>query len=163
METFDNNTIQQSSLEINEEIKSNLITYSKWSAFLSILGFIGIGFMVLAAFGMFIFSSFMGGMSEFGQMRGMNGMGAFGGMVGFGWIGFFYLILAAMYFFPIYYLLKSSIKMKRGINASDQLSFNLGFHYLKSHYKFIGIFTIVIMSLYILLIFAAMIMSVARF
>lgn len=162
METVESYTTTNNSLEFNDEIKRDLVTFSKWSMFLAILGFVGLGFMVLAALGVFLASSLMAPVSDYGHIRGMNGMGPFGGMVGFGWIGIFYMILAAMYFFPIYYLLKSSVKIKRGINATDQFSFNLGFHYLKAHYKFIGIFTIVIISLYILVIFGVMIMALLR-
>jgi len=62
-----------------------------------------------------------------------------------------YLIIAVIYFFPIYYLYNFSVKMKKALLSDDQTLLRNAFEDLKSHYKFVGIFTIVILSLYLLM------------
>lgn len=126
-------------LQLDQTAKDFLKETAKWAYFLSILGFIGIGFMVLI--GIFAGTIF----STFGNA--MGGMGGFGGSFG-ALMGFFYVFIAAVYFFPVYYLNKFATNAKRAFrdNDSEALSNSLG--YLKSHYKFIGILMLAILALY---------------
>lgn len=126
-------------LQLDQTAKDFLKETAKWAYFLSILGFIGIGFMVLI--GIFAGTIF----STFGNA--MGGMGGFGGTFG-ALMGFFYVFIAAVYFFPVYYLNKFATNAKRAFrdNDSEALSNSLG--YLKSHYKFIGILMLAILALY---------------
>lgn len=121
-------------LRIDKATKSFLGEAAKWTTFLSILGYIGIGFMVLAAIVLFA----VGSSISMGPMAG--------GM----WMGVFYLALAAFYFIPINLLYKFSSNMKTALSSNDQASLVKAFEYLKSHYKFIGILTIVLIGIYIL-------------
>ncbi|WP_374173973.1 hypothetical protein [Flavobacterium tructae] len=126
-------------LQLDQTAKDFLKETAKWAYFLSILGFVGIGLMVLiAVFAGTIFSA-MG--------NSMAGMGGFGGSFG-ALMGFFYVFIAAIYFFPVYYLYKFAVNTKRAFreNDSELLTSSLG--YLKSHYKFIGIFMLAILALY---------------
>ena len=68
-----------------------------------------------------------------------------------GILGFIYVIIALIYFFPISYLFKFAKKMKNALKSSDNTELTSAFSNLKSHYKFIGIFTIIILSLYVLI------------
>lgn len=136
---MENNNQNNSNLVINDYIKGYLIEISKWAKFLSILGFIGLGFMMIAA----IIMLFAGSMIDH-YSNSANPLGA-------GVIGIVYLVMAALYFFPILYLFKSAVSLKNGIISNDEMTLTDGFQNLKSHYKFIGIFTIVIISLYILI------------
>jgi len=52
----------------------------------------------------------------------------------------------------VYYLLQFSNKMKKAISTKNDETLAKAFEMLKSHYKFIGVFTVITMSLYILLI-----------
>ncbi|MDL2143397.1 MULTISPECIES: hypothetical protein [Flavobacterium] len=126
-------------LQLDQTAKDFLKETAKWAYFLSILGFVGIGLMVLiAVFAGTIFSA-MGN-----SMAGMGGLGgSFGALM-----GFFYVFIAAIYFFPVYYLYKFAVNTKRAFreNDSELLTSSLG--YLKSHYKFIGIFMLAILALY---------------
>ncbi|WP_294296170.1 DUF5362 family protein [uncultured Chryseobacterium sp.] len=121
-------------LRIDATAKSFLDEAAKWTTFLSILGYIGIGFMVLAAFVLFA----VGSSINMGPMSGGS------------WIGIFYLALAAFYFIPINLLYKFSSNMKTALRSNNQTSLVKAFEYLKSHYKFIGILTIVLIGIYIL-------------
>ena len=133
-------------LHLEQSAKDFLKETAKWAYFLSILGFIGVGLMVvLALFAGTLFSTL-------GST--IPGMGAMGGSFGV-LIGVFYFALAAIYFFPVYYLNKFATNAKRAFRENDSEALTNSFEYLKSHYKFIGIFTLSIMILYgLILVFA---------
>lgn len=131
-------------LEVNNEIKGFLKETSKWAYFLSILGFVGIGLMVLGGVGFSLFS----GMNQFGGTTAY-GLGYSAG------VGLFYIIFALIYFFPILYLFKFAKNMKMALSSENNDNFKSAFLNLKSHYKFIGIFTIAIIGLYVLILFGA--------
>lgn len=126
-------------LQLDQTAKDFLKETAKWAYFLSIVGFVGIGLMlVIAVFAGTIFASM-------GSAMG----GAFGSSFGAA-MGFVYVFIAAIYFFPVFYLFKFSVNAKKAFreNDSEALSSSLG--YLKSHYKFIGIFMAAILALYAL-------------
>ncbi|MFH6999111.1 hypothetical protein ACHRVZ_14335 [Flavobacterium sp. FlaQc-57] len=127
-------------LQLDQTAKDFLKETAKWAYFLSIVGFVGIGLMLLVA----VFAG-----TIFASMGSAMG-GAFGGSFGAA-MGFVYVFIAAVYFFPVYYLNKFSVNAKRAFrdNDSEALSNSLG--YLKSHYKFIGIFMVAILALYALI------------
>ena len=127
-------------LQLDQTAKDFLKETAKWAYFLSIVGFVGIGLMlVIAVFAGTIFTSM-------GSAMG----GAFGSSFGAA-MGFVYVFIAAIYFFPVFYLFKFSVNAKKAFreNDSEALSSSLG--YLKSHYKFIGIFMAAILALYALI------------
>ncbi len=119
---------------------------STWTYILSIIGFIGIGLMVLAGI---IFSFTMGG------MLGDNPYESFG--IDISYFGMIYIVLGLIYFLPVMYLFNFSRKMKLALNLNTNEDLSAAFSNLKSHYKYLGIFTIVIISLYVLIIVIAMI------
>lgn len=129
-------TLKNSNLHLTEESKSFLKETAKWAYFLSILGFVGVGFMVvLALFMGTIFSKLGVFGARFGMMEG-------------GFITVIYLLLAVLYFFPVYYLFQFSSKAKVAFNCNDYETLTTSFEYLKSHYKFMGILALVIFSIY---------------
>ncbi|WP_264531281.1 hypothetical protein [Flavobacterium sp. N502540] len=126
-------------LQLDQTAKDFLKETAKWAYFLSILGFVGIGLMVLiGVFAGTIFSA-MG--------NSMSGMGGFGSSFG-ALVGFFYVFIAAINFFPVYYLYKFAVNTKRAFRENDSELLTSSFGYLKSHYKFIGIFMLAILALY---------------
>lgn len=128
---------------LNSEIKSYLAETAKWGYFLSIVGFIGIGFMVLA--GLFM-----------GSFMSTLGMGA-AGMINPAIFTVMYLIFAALYFFPVLYLFKFSTKMKVALRSDNEAELTTSFQNLKSLYKFMGILTAIILGLYALIFVFGMI------
>lgn len=119
-------------LSVTEEIKSYIAEAAKWMKFIAIIGFVAVGLMVLG--GVFVMAAaMMAGGFRAGEMAGM---------------GFAYFILAILYYFPISYLLRAANGLKEGVLSGNQVSLTSGFQNLKSHYKFIGIMTIIILSLY---------------
>lgn len=117
---------------------------AKWTKFLAILGFVGIGFMVLGSLVMlFAPSSLMS-----------NGDFPFGGKI---FMMLLYLAFAVLYYFPISYLYQFSENTKKAIENNDNNAIRDAFEFLKSHYKFMGILTIILLSFYAIMIFIGLI------
>ncbi|MFD1615115.1 hypothetical protein [Gelatiniphilus marinus] len=141
-------------LEVNDEIKGLLKETASWTYFLSILGFIGIGIMV-------IFGIFFGAIMSSSALGDANPYAAMGFSMGY--FGLIYVVMALIYFFPVYYLFNFSRKMKTALSTTNKDDFKLAFANLKSHYKYVGIFTIAIISIYIVLIFGSMMFAATSF
>ncbi len=153
MEEF--TTSEKPNLQLTEESKSYLKETAKWAYFLAILGFVGIGFLVLFAlfFGT-IFSrlgSFGGNSMPFPMMAG-------------GFITVIYLLLAVLYFFPVYYLFQFASKAKAAFSIMNNEKLTESLQYLKSHYKFMGIMAIIVFSFYgVVFLFTIITFLFARF
>jgi len=126
-------------LGINSNIKGYLKETSKWAYFLSIVGFICIFLIIIVGLVItFSKANIFGGTA---YQRGYT-LG----------VGISYIILALVYLFPMLYLFKFSSKMKTALKLDNNENFESAFLNLKSVFKYMGIFTIVIISLYILAI-----------
>ena len=122
-------------LEISNQSMHYLNEIRKWTSFFTILGFIMIGILVL--FGL-LFSTILEFLTQ--------------GQADFPFpsylIGIFYLIFALIYLFPVLYLSRFSQSLKGALNSKDTEQLTIAFKNLKSHLKFLGIMTIIIISLY---------------
>jgi len=106
----------------------------KWSMFLAILGFISLGFILLAAIFMGVIFRLIGDDTLHSSFTiAMSVM---------------YLVIGVLYFFPIYYLLKFSQKSRDAVRDHNSNSLSEAIGNLKSHYKFLGIMSIVMIVLY---------------
>jgi hypothetical protein len=72
--------------------------------------------------------------------------------VGAGSITLVYVLIGLLYFFPCLYLFNFSSKMQIALRNNDQELLNQSFKNLKSCFKFIGILTIIVISIYLLVI-----------
>jgi hypothetical protein len=129
----------QTNIELNEQALDSLRTSAKWSMFLAIMGFIGIGLIILAAIAMTSVMSMMpSDVMPLGNIKGF--------------LGGIYFLMAIIYTPPVYYLYKYASDMQNALlqSSSDNIAIALG--YLKSHHKFLGISIIVFISLYFVLI-----------
>ena len=133
MENSENNVLSENTF-INREINNYLMITSKWGNFLAIVGYIGMGLLILVGILMMVGMSFMNNYSHTGSE--------------FWLIGLLYILLAVVYYFPVTYLYKFSIQIKNGLSQKDQSVLTSGFLNLKSLLKFMGILTIVFLSLY---------------
>lgn len=149
VETSEESTVEKFELQLNESAKGFLKEAAKWAYFLSILGYIGIGLIVLAAIFAGTLFAFMSNMS-----REMGHIGSLGGS----FITALYLIIAALYFFPIYYLNRFASNLRDAFRDNDSETLAKSFEYLKSHYKFIGILAVITLCFYAL-IFAGVIIA----
>ena len=141
------------SLNIDSYSRQYLFEAARWAKFLSIVGFIICGLIALA--GIFAgsmlssFSSRYGGGNDMGMMRSFGGLAIV-----------FYLLVAVLYFFPCLYLYRFSNRMRTALASESQSELNASFENLKSLFKFVGIMTIIILSIYVLIfLFAALAMG----
>ncbi|MBV5315778.1 MAG: hypothetical protein JZU47_20940 [Prolixibacteraceae bacterium] len=145
MENFENNTPVESSVLRNMKINEYLFEAAKWGKFLAIVGYVMMGLLVVLAFVM------MFGVSLLSKAAGSG----FPMMM----IGMVYLVLAGVYFIPVTYLYKFSVQMKQAVESQDEGLYTSSFENLKSLFKFMGIFTIVMLSLYALALLIAVPMA----
>ena len=125
-------------LKLNNIAKTFLRETAKWAYFLAIVGFIGIGLMVLLALVMGIVFSAIPGTPDLPFNAGPL-------------MTFIYLIFAGLYFYPVLYLYRFANKMKVALARNDEDVLTNSLENLKSHYKFMGILTIVLLGFYALL------------
>lgn len=139
---------EENTLRITNEIIIQLNDAGKWGKFLAIMGFVTMGFMVLAGFVMSIVMAFV-------PMPSGNPF-PFPPFL----FGFFYLLLALIYLFPVLYLYRFSTGIKQAILLKNQEQLTKAFFYLKALYRFIGILTIVFLALYPIIIVVMIIVGV---
>lgn len=150
METTQSNLFE---LQIDDLSSGYLKETARWAKFLSILGFIGCGLIILIGLGMmFAFSSI--NTTEFG--------GAMGNMYSRG-LPIIYIALSALYFFPCLYLYRFATGMQAALQAGEPVKLQTSFRNLKSCFRFIGILTIILLAIYLLAIVGVAIIGFASF
>jgi hypothetical protein len=132
-------------LIIDHESSSYLGDTARWAKFLSILGFIFIGLMVIMAFSIGVI------MSKFTSQ--LNDSSAVASALPSAIFTFIFLVFAVLYFFPTLFLYRFATRMQMAIRNNDQPQLIGSFRSLKSCFRFIGILTIIVLGLYVLLIF----------
>lgn len=139
METYSQSTVSTEQnlfeLQIDHETTSYLGETAKWAKFLSIVGFVFCGFMVVAA----LFAGTIA--ATLNPLGGTMGAGGFMQIV-------LLIAMVALYFFPCLYLFNFAKKMQLALRNNDQINLNDSFKSLKSNFKYVGILTIVIISFY---------------
>ncbi|MNJ95193.1 hypothetical protein D3C87_129000 [compost metagenome] len=146
-----NSSFDSFELQFTQQAQGFYREAAKWATFLSIVGFIGTAFMVIAALFMFAMGSTFGSSMGDSPLAGMLSGGLLGGS---------YLFFAILNFFAAYYLFKFASKTKQAFANNDGAALTESFENLKSYYKFTGIFVIVIIALYILAIIGAIVVGV---
>jgi hypothetical protein len=124
-------------LTITSTAKGFLKETAKWCKFLSVLGFVGLGLLFLSSF---FISSVYSNMPQAAAVPFNLGIV----------MTVVYILIIAIYIFPLYYLYQFSLKLKKALLSKDEKILADAFEMLKSHYKFIGVFTIIMLSIYIL-------------
>ncbi len=128
-------SFQGSSLTVSPQASAYLNEARKWSKFLAILGFCFIGLAILAGLFAGTFIARMGGQQDMPFPPYIFSV--------------IYAGMGAIYFFPIYYLLKFSNHMKSALVNQNSRELDTAFEYLKSHYKYIGILFIILLAFYV--------------
>jgi hypothetical protein len=132
-------------MELNDQSKNYLLEIARWATILSIIGFIVIGLLVLVSFsaGAILAESPYSELGISPQILSVT-----------------YLIIAGVYFIPIYFLYQFGIKTKNAIVNNDTDLLTFGLKKLKSHYKFIGIVMIIAFGLNILIMLIGMLTAI---
>jgi hypothetical protein len=146
--------MEQNDLLINDFTISataqiNLVTAAKWGKFLAIVGFIFCALMLFGglASSLFLSSSFDSNNSSLPFMK---------------YAGVIYIVMAVALFLPCLYLMKFSTKMLEAVKSSNQESLDVSIANLKSMFKFYGIFILVILGIYALVIIFFIAATLAR-
>ncbi len=137
-------------LIISHRTEKSLLAISGWTKFIAIVGFIFLGLMVLFGFSMgSIMSKTMPGDSDAGTIISVI-------------MGFSYLVIAGIYFYPIFALLKFSILSQRAVRTKNNNDIDEAFSFLKGHYTYVGVLMLIglifmlIEIIAILFVFSAM-------
>jgi ABC-type dipeptide/oligopeptide/nickel transport system permease component len=138
-------------LQIDQQSISYLGETARWAKFLSIVGFIMCGLMIVLA----LFAGTL--MATLSRFRSNDALQSMAGMESA--FPLIYIAIALLYFFPCLYLFNFAGKMQTALHDNDQTSLNASFGQLKSCFKFVGILTIIVLSFYILV--AIVVISVA--
>lgn len=130
-------------LSIDEGNRSNLAEAARWGRFLSILGFIMCGLIVLIGVFAGSFLAMFMSRPEFEDMESGAMPAGMGGLM-----LIIYIIIAVIYFFPCLFLFRFSNQMKAALASNDQEALNSSFQNLKSMFKYLGILAIIFLALY---------------
>ena len=140
METIENNQQPDNSNIINSEAKDYLLQACKLGNILAIVGYIVVALLVLMA---------VTSLNDFSRYSGTDVEFSIGDS------GFIYFIIAAVVFlFPVSYLHQFSIQMKKGLISNDEEKITFGFKILKYFFKLMGVFIIVLIFIYIMVLIA---------
>lgn len=129
---------------LNAELTNTSISYlkesAKWGRFLSILGFILSGLMILGSlFMMTVFSSIPAS-TDLGPMSALPGAA----------MGLMYIFIALLYLLPSLFLFRFSKNTLQAINSSNSSQITTAFKNLKSMFKFMGIAAIIFIGIYVI-------------
>jgi len=128
-------------LRVSNDAKGFLKEAARWAQFLSIIGFVMIGLVLIVTL-----ISFAIGAESASSLDGAFSISVGGGLGGV--LGL--IILLIIYFFPILYMYNFSVNIKKALQIDDEDALTKGFEYLKSHYKYVGILTIILMSIWLI-------------
>lgn len=134
-------------INVDQAGRSHLSEAARWAKFLSIIGFIMCGIIVLV--GVFFGSVFSTLTSGYGNSpyddlstSAASGLGTMAAV--------FYIIFALIYFIPTLFLYRFATKMKTALASNDQIVLNASFQNLKAAFRFVGILTIIMIALWLL-------------
>lgn len=137
---------QLEQLTLNNASKTFLREIATWARFFSIIGFVFMALLLVFAF--FTIPIFK--MATKLQPGVPDNLGVVMLVTN--------VLIVIIYFFPTYYLWQFSTHMKKALSTKNDEILATSFEKLKSNYKFIGVLTIITLSLY-LLFFGAAIMG----
>ena len=131
---------QLEQLVVTSKAKGFLKEIAKWAFFFVILGFISIALLIVVAVLMVtVYAPMLDMVSE---QQGIPYLSVS--------LMCTYLIAALISIIPVVYLLKFSRKMKEALATKSDSVLTDALENLKSHFKFIGVLTIIVISLYFL-------------
>ena len=136
---------QNSTLTIERSAMGYLMETARWGKFMAIFGFIGLGLLVVMAL-------FYG--TAMGTIMGpeVESLPASFSII----IAVVYILFAALFLFPVLYLFRFSSQIQSSIRSKNSMEFTEALSNLKSLFKFMGIYAIVILALYGIIIVGAL-------
>ncbi len=144
-EILNQNESATNAMTVTESMKSDLLCAAKWAKFLCIVGCVGVAIMLIASLGMIL----IGGLVS----KALPDM-PFGPA-----LGFLYLIIAALYIYPLMKGFQFANATKVACLYNDQYQLARGVTGLKDLIKFTGILTIVVISICVIVIVFAILFA----
>jgi len=141
---------EETKIEISSEALENLNVTRRWTTFLSVLGFILIGLIIVAGIATSLF------LTVFKTQQTNLGIPESLLIVAFAAFG----ILCC---FPVFFLFRFSKNIRDAIQNRNQRKLAKGFRYLRLFFAFFGILVILVISVYlIMLLFAGASISILK-
>ncbi|MFZ0281377.1 MAG: hypothetical protein WAL29_06995 [Bacteroidales bacterium] len=135
-------TPAENKMEIGPEALKHLNSMRKWTMFLSVLGFIFFGLLIIIGVATSTFlTAFRSKEVNLGIPESL--------MI------FLFIIIAALYFFPVFFLFRFSRNTRDAIHDHDKLKLEKAFRNLRTYFTYIGVMVIIILSIYLLALFYA--------
>ncbi len=121
---------------LDETAKAHLLETTRWTKFIGICAILIL--ILFSAYTLFTMRYLSAAMANSGN----SGVSDFGGVAGIV-STITILVMIALYFYPIYALLRFSSYMKKGILSNNQELINEGFRYQKNMFRYTGILLII--------------------
>lgn len=135
-------TPENKKMEIGPEILEILNSTRKWTTFLSVLGFIFLGLLIVAGLAASLF------LTTFKTREANLGIPESVAIITF-------IVFGAIYFFPVFFLFRFSRNTRDGIQKLDHFKLIKGFNNLRLYFTYIGIMVIVVLTIYVVALLAA--------
>jgi hypothetical protein len=134
--------LESRKIELEEDTLKHLDITRKWAMFLAIIGFIFLGLIIIIGLiaGTFL-TAFSSGEKTLGIPESLMFIPVF--------------IMIVMYFFPVLFLFRFSKHASHAIKTFDKHELHTAIRNLKFYFVYIGILIILILSFYLILLFAA--------
>lgn len=136
------NSPETNRIEIGSSTLNHLNSTRKWTMFLSVLGFIFLGLLII--FGL-VTSTFL---TAF-KTREVN-LGVPESL-----LIVVFIVVAAIYFFPVFFLFRFSRNMRDAIQTLNRDKLDKAFRNLRIYFTYIGVLVIIVLSIYVLALIAA--------
>lgn len=140
-----NGDVQAGGVKVTDSMIASMRSTKPWTKFLAIMGFVGVGLMVLLGVGFVLFANM------FPNQK--NAPPPF-------FMGFFYILFSVLYFVPALYLYKYSSSIANFLKSNGAIDLESAMSYNKSFWKFVGILTLIGLALAVLAVAAAVIIPI---
>jgi amino acid transporter len=131
----------ENKMELGPEDLKNLNSTRKWTMFLSVLGFIFLGLLIIVGVATSTFlTAFKSKEVNLGVPESLMIV--------------MFIIIAAIYFFPVLFLFRFSRNTRDAIHNHDKLKLEKAFRNLRTYFTYIGVMVIIVLSIYLQLVLA---------
>jgi hypothetical protein len=121
-----NEPVSEIQINLSGEAMAYLATTRKWTLFLSVMGFIVSGFIMIAGTVITLVMAFLN-TSAFMPER-----------LPYGWFAALYFVIGAVYFVGSYFLYRFSAQAKQALASHDAAALTEAFRNLRTHYVIVG-------------------------
>jgi magnesium-transporting ATPase (P-type) len=134
--------VGEKKLELGPSALKNLNATRKWSTFLAVVGFIFLGLLIVMGLATSTFlTAFKTKEVNLGIPESLMTV--------------FVIIIALIYFFPVFFLLRFSSCSRDAVQNLDRKKLDKAFRNLRIFFTYIGILVLIVLSIYLTILIAA--------